>query len=724
MLTTTQDLHSSQIPAASGGVSGAAPGTDQILQDATATFRRLLNFRRPYDALRLQYYQQYLSKKQAAFFPDNITRRSNTTVPYAWSNVEEINARVQDAFFQIEPWIEVRPTSMVSGPASEAMETILLYMLRKAEFPRAFEAMVRNCLMYGHGALKVDWDWDFDTITVPMPIPAIDPATGQPIIDPSTGQPIIRGYVPQTKQIPRMCPKFTAIDIYDFLVDPDGGITAHLVEKTWGQMKREVQAKPDLYFPEAIQQIENFMAGVQDPDSYIIRFAEIWNDFTKTCTIITTEDRDAIAYKDTRAAIRSTGGYTPYKRNVFLKQPILLWHGSNQFMHQKSPVLHTGYIKIPNEVYGVGCIEPSADTNDALDRFLNMITDNWNLGINRRYAYDANAEIDHEALNSFNVPGGKVGVLGNPNDVIAPLPFFTPNAGDYQILSVYKEFIELSSGVSDFYSKGVGTGGDNSTASGINSIIQESTHRFKLFIRNLELDIVRPMLNMVAAMVQQFTTDQFEMMLLNAPPAIQKLGNIAPESLIGSYEFDIAAANYTSNKTIRQRNMLAFVNFAASTPYWNQYEGLKEIAKIFDIRNAARLLNDPMMVQMNQQQNAVTQMKMELLSKLLDIEGKMLVQEARTVSNEGDNPGQNHALKTQEIIEQYLTTLGELPGQHAANQAPHSTPVGNTAGDGRPRSAQMEGPIPGMGSSGMAREIGQARGKNAMGLAGLEPGQS
>ena len=718
-MQNSTNFHSSQIPEATGSTQ-SQPGAETVLQDATATFRRLLNFRRPYDALRLQYYQQYMSKKQAGTFPDNVTKRANTTVPYAWSNVEEINARVQDAFFQIEPWIEVRPTNMLSGPAAEAMETLLLYMLRKADFPRHFEALCRNILMYGHGALKVDWDWDFDTVTYPQAIYVIDPKSGQPVLDPSTGKPMVRGYQTQTTQVPRMCPKFTSIDIYDFLLDPDGGISAHLVEKTWAQMQREVKAKPDLYFPEAIQKIAAGLAGVKDPDSYIIRFAEIWDDYKKTCTIITTEDRDAIAYKDTRAAIRSTGGLTPYKRNVFLKSPILLWHGPNQFMHQRSPIVHTGYVKVPNEVYGIGCIEPSSDLNDALDRFNNMIVDNWNLGINRRYAYDANAEIDHEALNSFNVPGGKVGVLGNPNDVILPLPFFTPNAGDYQILQVYKNHIELSSGVSDFYAKGVGTGGDNNTASGINSIIQESTHRFKLFIRNLELDVVRPVLQMVSVMIQQFTTDQFEMMIRNAPPEIAKLGTISPESLVGSYEFDIAAANYTANKTIRQRNLLAFYNSAAQTPYWNQYEGLKELAKVFEVRNAARLLNDPMQVQMNQQVQAAQQMKLALLDKLMDIEGKMLVAEARTVPNEMGNKGQDHALAVQEVIESYLQTLGELPGSHQAAQA-HQTPVGQ--GEGRPRTAQPEGPLPGMGTTGMAREIAQSRGKNANGLAGLEPGQ-
>src|SRR4029077_5025430 len=116
-------------------------------------------------------------------------------------------------------------------------------------------------------------------------------------------------------------------------------------------------------------------------------------------------------------------------------------------------------------------------------------------------------------LNSFNVPGGKVGVSGNPNDVILPLPMKTPNAQHYQILELYKGMIEQTSGVSDFYSKGVGSPKGNRTATGINQVIGESNFRFKLFIRNLELDIWQPMLEMVSSMILQFLPDQISQMI-------------------------------------------------------------------------------------------------------------------------------------------------------------------------------------------------------------------
>lgn len=659
----------------------------------------------------------YLAKRKPSYFPDNVTKRSNTSVPYAWSNVEEINSRVQDAFFAIEPWLEVRPRGVNDGPASEAMDLVLNYMLRKARFPEAFEVFTRNCLMYGHAAIKVDWDWDFDTINYPKPVYIIDPQSGQPILNPQTGQPIVRGYQPSTVQVPRMCPRFYPIDIYDFLVDPDGGITAHLFERTWGQLQREVKAKPDKYFQAGMDEIASRVATETDKDNCIIRMAEIWNDYDKTCTIITAQDTDAVAYKDTRAAYRSTGSYSPHKRKVFAGTPILLYTGRNQFFHQHSPVLHTGYVKLPNEPFGIGAIEPIADLSDALDRFTNMITDNWNLGINRRYAFDANAEIDHEALNSFNTPGGKVGVLGDPSKVIFPLPSFTPNEQDYQILGVYKNFIELASGVSDFYSRGVGGGGANNTATGINDIISESSHRFKLFIRNLEFDVVQPMLSMVTSMVQQFVSDPIEVSMTGQNPAIPKVPIVQPEQLIGNFSFELVAANYTSNKTVRQRNFLAFANWAAATPYWNQYEGLREVAKVFEIRNASRVLNDPAQVQQQQEQSKQMQLKIALAEKILDIEGKMLVAEARTVSKEGSNKGQDHALQIQKVIEEWLQQIDEMPGgAHDARMQPTQTP------EGRPRGAQQEGQIPGMGATGAVREMAQDNGLNGLGLAGINEG--
>src|ERR1700723_1113301 len=488
------------------------PNAD-VTNKAISHLRRMRYFRKQYDQRRAYFYRQYIGQRDTRFYPDNITPRSNTFVPYPLANVESIVARTLDAYFSYEDWFEAKGRGAQDEPAAEKMQIVLLRLLKRSEFIKHFEALVRNIVIYGHAAMKVDWDWDFDTVTYSEPIPLIG-NDGQPVVmpamDPNTGQPvmqpIILGHRPAQKQVPRNRPRFLPIDVYDLLVDPDGGIVAHLTERTLGQMMREqtmsLQAasqdpsKQPLYLPDAfnmlVKRVSENVRPPENPMDTVIRLAEVWNEYDQTQSILTYgEDAEAISWKDLRASYRAAG-YSPFKRNVYAGVPLLLYNGPIPFMHKKCPIVMTNFIRIPNEIFGLGAIEIISDLTEGMCKFVNMITDNWNLGINHRYAFDTNADIDHEALNSFNTPGGKIPVVGDPSKVIMPLPFFTPAQGDYQILEVYKMMIQNASGVSDFYSRGSGSPTGNKTATGINSVMNESNFRFKMFIRNLELEVLQP----------------------------------------------------------------------------------------------------------------------------------------------------------------------------------------------------------------------------------------
>ena len=614
---------------------GSTPGTNDPKDIALRFLRRANDYKRQFDQRRAIFYRQYIGQRDAQKFPDNVTNRANTFIPYPLSNVETVVSRVDDAFFSFTPWFEVSGVTEQDDHAAEAMQLILDKKLVQAEFKSQFEALVRNIAIYGFGALKVDWSWDYKTLTKPVPTFAMQ--NGQPIPDPNTGQPIVVGYHPQTFQVPACCPKITAIDIYDTLIDPDGHISACLTERTLGEILRSCEAYKaatgqDYFYPESLQQLEALIteACPETPDSILVRYAEVWDDQAGTCTLVTFgEDKDSIAWKDLRASYRATA-YSPYKRKLYDGPPILLWHGPNQFDHKRNPILYTSYIKLPNELYGIGAVEVITDLTESMNKFVNATTDNWNMAINRRYAYDSNADIDHEQLNQANVPGGKVAVNGNPSEVIFPLPFFTPTQGDYAILELYKGMIEMGSGISDFYGKSIGSPTGNRTATGINSVINESNYRFKLFIRNLELDILQPMLAMCSSMIQQYMTDKEEVLITKSQqgPQIPKWQVIDPEQIIGNYEFDLTAANYATNKQVRQRNLMTFAQIAQQTPYWRAGEGLREIAKVLEIRNADDLIKGEQEVQMEQQAAQQEQMQVAFTEKVLDTEAAITVAEA------------------------------------------------------------------------------------------------
>jgi hypothetical protein len=677
----------------------------QSLQDIVSErLRRMLNFRRMFDQKRLGYYRQYLGQRDQALYPDNVTKRSNTAVPYPFSNVETIVSRVHDAFFNFWPWFDSKGRGANDDQSAEKMGYVLDQKLKQANFVKEFEDLVRNICIYGHGAIKVDWDWDYDYVITSQPIPLINPQTGQPAMNPTTGQPLIIGYKPVQTKVPRNRPKFTAIDVYDLLIDPDGGFVAHMCEKPWGTMLREMEQNPNLYYPDAMAELNARISQEKDANNIIVRMAEFWDETSGTYTIVTFgDDREAIAFKDARMANRAGASYSSFRRKVYGGKPIVLWHGPNPFLHKKAPILYTSYVKLPNEIYGIGAIEMIADLSESLNKFVNMVTDNWNLGINRRYAYDVTADIDHEALNGANVPGGKVGVTGDPSKVIMPLPFFTPQAGDYAIIDMYKGMIEMTSGVSDFYSKAVGGAQGNRTATGISNVINESNYRFKMFIRNLELDVLQPLLQMCCIMVQQFITDQEEVEITDAPPGIPKYATIRPEELLGSFDFDIVAANYASNKVVRQRNLLAFANLAGQSGYINERPALVEMAKIFEVRNAQSLLKTDQ--QLQQEQMASHQAQIEMMQLEAQKEAALMILQA----------------KLQILVNENKPVAVKNPISGSTSfKRPNGKSVGQGAGGGKPRSGyKLEGPPQGAGMTSAIREFGQNMGMNSMGLEGL-----
>lgn len=682
------------------GTSGAGIDIDAITLRADSNLRRMLYFRRQYDQRRSFFYRQYVSQQDRKTFPDNITPRSNTYVPYPLSNVETIVSRTSDAFFSFDPAFECKGRSQADEPAAERMQLVLGYKLHKARWINALEELMRNLAIYGFAGLKVDWDWGYDIgvdaqpeflmqpVTDAMGNRVINPQTGQPAtqpqIDPNTGAPIVIAVHPVEKKIPRQRPKLIPIDVYDLLVDPDNGMVAHMSEKNWAEMKREWEMNPDLYFAEGMQQLDQKISQDSDPDSVIVRVAELWDEMNDTVTLMTYgKDSEAISWKDLRASFRQAS-YSAWKRKLYGGDPVLLYHGPNPFAHKRAPILYTSFIKVPGEKFGLGAIEIISDLTESFNRFVNMITDNWNMGINRRYAYNVEADIDHTALNLFNTPGGKVGVVGNPNDVIAPLPFFTPQKGDYALLDVYRNMIELSSGVNDFYSKGVGSAQGNRTATGISQVMNESNFRFKLFIRNMELDILQPMLEMCASMIQQYMTNAEEVRIADAPVEIDKWPIVKPEELIGNFDFDLVCANYATNKVVRQRNMLAFANWASQTPYWNMGEGIRELGKVFEIRNINKLIKSDQQVAQEQQAAMNQQIAMMTLEAALMHGSKM----------------------------DQLNTKAKWQAQRPAAG-------GKKKPEGRPRGIQQEGKLPGSDMLGPARQLGQMLGMGGMGLSGL-----
>jgi hypothetical protein len=200
---------------------------------------------------------------------------------------------------------------------------------------------------------------------------------------------------------------------------------------------------------------------------------------------------------------------------------------------------------------------------------------------------------------------------------------------------------------------------------------------------------------MTASMVQQFVKEPFSVPNQGAPQGQPQNVMVDPAQLIGTYAYSIVAANYAQNQALQQRNLMALANIISESPYVDQYQALRELLKAFKIKHIDKILKTPEQVQMEQQQQMQQQMMMMQMQHQMEMEKEVAVAEASPTPVQVKDPD------------------GGNKGKGSGN------------GDNKKRNRgkkpkfQHEGAIPGSGPTSAAKSAGQARGMNAMGLAGM-----
>jgi hypothetical protein len=190
-------------------------------------------------------------------------------------------------------------------------------------------------------------------------------------------------------------------------------------------------------------------------------------------------------------------------------------------------------------------------------------------------------------------------------------------------------------------------------------------------------------------MVQQFVKDPFSVPDPKAPQGSSSSIMIDPAQLIGTYQYDIVAANYATSKIVRQRNMMALAKILEQNPFIDPYAATRELLKTFDIQHVDQLMKTKEQVQMEQQQQMQQQMQMMLLQHQMETQQKVAVAEA--------------------------TPPAQVVGGNKSEGGGHK-PGGKGKKPGRKSSMQHEGQIPGSGTTSMARLVSQNLGANALGL--------
>ena len=135
------------------------------LHRSQETLERLLNFRRPYDSSRDEFYRHFVGRAYQKFYPDGETPRSSTFVPQPFANVNFTKAALMGDIFGFLPPFETLPRGARDGEAALKMQRVLeLNALQEARLSSQFAKFLTGLLVYGFLPWRVEWDWDYDTV--------------------------------------------------------------------------------------------------------------------------------------------------------------------------------------------------------------------------------------------------------------------------------------------------------------------------------------------------------------------------------------------------------------------------------------------------------------------------------------------------------------------------------------------------------------------------------
>lgn len=425
----------------------------------------------------------------------NMNTINRVFLPLGWEQVEKIAPRITAH----DPVYELIPIKNSAIPFTEIIGDILTFMWEEKNLRRQARLMVKNGLTYGTGFVKLDMDTivrkeivertvvDAETVMLP------NPETGE--MEPQEVE--IEEVVEEEIEISSL-PIFKTVDIFDIDIDPRverledaRGIIQTSDNVKYADLLREeddlgyfnldkIKEIGDLDAVDSLNKEQKLVdrgipnmkgsadganpkavSGI-DLNALVVR--EYWGRFS--------EDGDPANEEEYVITIVNDTEVIRLEKNPFITEedaggirPFEIYVDSD----------------VPNELYGVGEIEPTETLQIGINKIKNQRLDNVDLVMNRMWIYDRNTGINPRDLKSF--PGNAIPV----DDVQGLQALTTPDvtASSYAEEDRYLRDFQLATGTIDT----AGGGGRDdfvNTATGQKIRQKEQSSRYNLKIENVE----------------------------------------------------------------------------------------------------------------------------------------------------------------------------------------------------------------------------------------------
>lgn len=438
-------------------------------------------------------YRSYIDKA-------NYPHQARVFDPRIFRVVETITPRMVAS----EPMGSYYPAEGNDELGAEILNIMLKYNWRKAGMMQKLVSYVKSMLIFGTAFGRTYWRYEECDKKRMIPIEL----NGRMVWTPKSTETI--------KIVKHDRPEFEVLNIYDCFPDPNATSYDSL---RWFILRRfktlkELELENETRGYEYYKNLDKLRRAYDDTqkkgsseaslggagDSGSLYYREHRRTMLQTQEFIGKDNSNRDIVVLTRFTRDGWCDIVPEYDNLVIREV------ENPYFHNELPIVYGVDYPYPNELYGMGEVEPIERVQRAINAVLNQRLDNVQLILRNMWKVKKNSGVDMNTL--VSAPGNIV--TTDQMDAVEPIAIPDTTGSTFvQTMNYLTSALQNGSGITD-YTTGLNTGENtlNDTATGVRLIQQEANAQFKLKIQLFNHMVIGKIADDWKDLMIQFTTDE------------------------------------------------------------------------------------------------------------------------------------------------------------------------------------------------------------------------
>lgn len=479
--------------------------------------------------------------------------RSQVYIPLSYEAGTNIYSNLKRALFPTDSaFFSVEARTLSAAEKANYVKAWLLYQLDEMGFITKFGSFLKQLVIIGNSGAAIYWKKVARTVRENVQVPVFDEAGN--ITE-------IKEEEQEVEKVIYDGPELELINMLDVVFDPavsnwEEGLIIHRTYRSYEQvssnpvykntkeLKNSNVSKDDPYVSDSVKAFD--MEETGGPKGNQVKLYSAYGDFQV----------DDKVYYDYIAVVANDEHLIRFEPNPYPAKPFIF----------------CVYENVPNELYGVGAIEPGLGIQYLVNTFSNQKADVLSLLINGMWAYVDDGIIDPEEI--VAKPGALIAVK-DPNN-IRPLHPDTTVALSYNEIAQLKAEYQEVTGATKYFTGGTSLD-FSKTATEVAALQQAGVIRFSEVIQNIEENALKRVIKLIFLYNTLFHDGVKELNISddNNPNVI----NADQAFLIQEYNFRIVGANSSISRDIRVNKLLDFIKIVSSSPLLGSQVNIMELIK-------------------------------------------------------------------------------------------------------------------------------------------------